>query len=71
MKIIDLVGGSIIVTDLKSAITQVQGFIELGHEDAAQKPSLRCFEQKRLEYWKDMQEKLLQLQSEIDKNTNP
>ncbi|WEK17943.1 MAG: hypothetical protein P0Y49_14165 [Candidatus Pedobacter colombiensis] len=59
-------GGIIIVTDLKAAIEQVELFIELTHEDAADTPSLQRFDQQRLRYWKDMQQKLMQLQLEMD-----
>jgi hypothetical protein len=64
MQITDSLGGVITITDLKASIALVAGFMTYRHEDTNTYPSLKRFDERRYNYWKDIHEKLLQLQTE-------
>ncbi|UIR57803.1 hypothetical protein LZQ00_08275 [Sphingobacterium sp. SRCM116780] len=55
MKITDLKGHSIEVTDLNKAIKQARSYKDYYHTD----PSFADFDKRQNEYWKDMYEKLI------------
>ncbi|MGH1517037.1 hypothetical protein [Chryseobacterium sp. JK1] len=57
MKIKDLHGKSIEVTDLDKAIWQAENFKEYAHEDQ----SFLSYDKKQKAYWTDIYNKLLQL----------
>jgi len=60
MKITDLNGFEITVTDLANAIQQAENFKDLHHNPPV--PSDR----ERQEYWNDIYNKLLELKSKLD-----
>ncbi len=66
MQITDSLGEVITVTDLKASIEQVEEFMTYRHVDADTQPSLKRLDQRRYNYWKDIHEKLLQLQTELN-----
>ena len=66
MYIIDSLGMVITITDLKGSIEMVEWFLSYRHGDADLYPSLKRFDDLRHFYWKDIHEKLLQLQQESD-----
>jgi hypothetical protein len=63
MKIKDLYGLDITITDLERAIGESEMFSGFGHIDPS--PEQSASDNERKEYWTDLHEKLLQLQSNL------
>ena len=63
MKITDLNGNILTVTDLSAAIEQAADIKDYRHHD----PVFKEFDDQQQAYWKDLYEKLLQLQSKLKK----
>ncbi|WP_431609243.1 hypothetical protein [Chryseobacterium sp. 'Rf worker isolate 10'] len=61
MKITDLHGHSIEVTNLQIAIKQAKEFKDFSHEDK----SFSDFDQKQNVYWADMYNKLIQVRKQL------
>lgn len=57
MIIQDIEGRSITINDLQGTINLIEGFISYVENDPV--PSLQRLENRRLEYWLDLHEKLL------------
>lgn len=63
MKIIDLAGKEITVTDLSLAILQADDFRHYRHL----RPEFAEFDEKQRRYWQDVYDKLVRLQQETEK----
>ncbi len=60
MKIIDIHGKEITVTDLDLAIMQADDYRHYRHAD----PAFKVFDERQQAYWEDVYQKLLRLNSE-------
>jgi len=63
LTITDNTGRRIEVTDLQAAITQAENFAAFTHDN----PDYAAFDKERQAYWRDVHQKLLELQSKQDK----